>query len=586
MSTRISIAAATLVAALAVAPAAFAQAPKPVFNVVALGDSFASGEGAPQIAGQHSAGGRVIGEPNVWDATVPAGSAAFLDADDCHRSPKAGAPLAAARLAAEFPEIDVRFRSFACSGASTGEGILGPYTFRTPDSGARLRGEEVTKPAQIRQARDAFGATPIDAVVMNVGGNDVNFKKIVQRCFNITLVGRCDTGLRRQNTLDEFQPGFQTLNGRFDRVARALASTGLQGEEELPAPARKVIFTAVPNLATGDGDQPCDGETTDAFVENLVRGESIFVRELIFEPLIGEFERAAGEHGWAFADGVIDGFAGHGICATDNFINTNIEAVTRQGEDSATSGLPLVAVSSGFAHPNYDGYEVYADAIYPELKAELRARFTPPPVRPVPKALEAGAVVFGFQGQLAEFAVHHEIQLLSTSGAALGPPVASAPGETELRVPLPAGAGDRFLALARACGPLTGGRACTPFSAPRPVSVVAPPPPTGLTLTPGRPDSPLVPGPEGALTAQWLHPTGDPDVRRFVLTAGKVTLEADGPARRAAVFTGMQDRAPATVSVVACSDFACSLPATATGQAGTGKFPFKGGPEDLLARLR
>jgi hypothetical protein len=591
MSTRISIAAAVLITALAAATPALAQTrpeAKPDFNVVGLGDSFASGEGAPDVAGEHSNGGRVTGQPEIWDATVPATSEAFLDADDCHRSPRAGAAVAARLLAGEFPEVDVEFRSFACSGATTVDGIVGPFEFLAPDSGIRPKGTQLTKLAQVRQARNAFGTTPIDAVVMNIGGNDANFKEIVKRCFNVPVFFvRCDTGDRGEKTLEIFDNGLQTLNGRYDKVARALASTGLAGEEELAVPARKVILTAVPNLATGNGNQPCDGETADNFADNLVRDESIFLRENVFEPLIAEFERAADEHGWVFADGVIGNFAGHGICATDNFINTNLEAIHRQGEDSASAGWPGVALSSGFTHPNYKGQEAYADAILPKLRGELRAKFTPSPVRPVPHALERDpatgaptAIVLRFEGGQSEFEVHHEVKLVGAQGNALTTVIAGEPGATELRVPLPAAATPRFLVLARSCGPLKFERSCTPFSAPRPVSLIAPPAPTGLELSPGRPASPFVPGPDAALTAAWEFPAANPDLRRFVVTTGGKAFEAAGPLRRAAVLTGLTAARSQKVEVAACSDFECSAPLIGAGAPGTGTFEFFKGLND------
>ena len=87
-------------------------------------------------------------------------------------------------LATQFPDIDFTFRSFACSGARIDEGPLGPYEAAQPID------QDHKVPSQISQANDYLNAPPgtdkrIDALVMNIGGNNLGFGNIIQRCLNL-----------------------------------------------------------------------------------------------------------------------------------------------------------------------------------------------------------------------------------------------------------------------------------------------------------------------------------------------------------------------------------------------------------------
>jgi len=110
------------------------------FQVVVLGDSFASGEGAPAVDGDYGADGAKIGNlrgdrPDATPFSDWNGNStdqAFTGdgptaARRCHRSPKATAPLAVGLLEDRFPGIGFTFRSFACSGARIEEGAYGSF---------------------------------------------------------------------------------------------------------------------------------------------------------------------------------------------------------------------------------------------------------------------------------------------------------------------------------------------------------------------------------------------------------------------------------------------------------------------------
>ena len=110
--------------------------------IVALGDSFSSGEGAPEF--ERDANGRV---------------------HRCHRSANAWPALLAQRKNADFV-------SFACSGARTADVVSrGPQDL----------------PSQIGRLAELDS---VDLVTVTVGGNDLGFKRVLINCG--AAIARCD----------------------------------------------------------------------------------------------------------------------------------------------------------------------------------------------------------------------------------------------------------------------------------------------------------------------------------------------------------------------------------------------------------
>ena len=167
---------------LLVAPVASASAKN--FQVVVFGDSYGSGEGAPATNGDYGADGGalrnqgVLGIINEGSRPLPNpaadwnGNAADSEftgdgptaARRCHRSPRATAPRAVRLLAAEFPDVDFTFRSFACSGARIDEGPIGSYEGAQPidqtrPTGCRLRSPRPTPTSPIRRRASPTAST-------------------------------------------------------------------------------------------------------------------------------------------------------------------------------------------------------------------------------------------------------------------------------------------------------------------------------------------------------------------------------------------------------------------------------------------
>ena len=90
-------------------------------------------------------------------------------------------------------------------------------------------------PPQLTQINTAFNGR-IDALLMNLGGNDAGFAALIQECLNIAVIGDCHNKGRRQRGSSTKKLG--VLNSRFDRLALALEGNAHSGDPELEQEAR------------------------------------------------------------------------------------------------------------------------------------------------------------------------------------------------------------------------------------------------------------------------------------------------------------------------------------------------------------
>jgi len=184
----------TQATAAAPAPAANSK-PIPTFVMVGFGDSYGSGEGAPAQPGRYAfnpkSGYYEASRKVVWTK-----GGTVMD-ERCHRSPNSGLNQAADLLRRTFAgKVNVLFRNFACSGASIrysvdatfggvngspdSGGILTDYTGMGPDKKSLP-----VIPPQVEQANDWLAQgqlSQVDAVLVNIGGNDAGFGRMLALC--------------------------------------------------------------------------------------------------------------------------------------------------------------------------------------------------------------------------------------------------------------------------------------------------------------------------------------------------------------------------------------------------------------------
>lgn len=341
-------------AALAAPPAVAAAQDR--FTIVSIGDSFGSGEGNPEQPGEHAADGELIGRPERWGPTP--------DAQRCHRSPLAHGARAADLLRARFPRLPITFIHVACSGASITAGLLGPYAGVEPSDGVVLD-PQLT---QVNRALRAAGVRRADALVVNIGVNDIGFGDLVTACVALVTFD-CNA---MEGTVEHTRAQLSALGGRFEALQAAIA--GRRGARSpLAALPGRTYLVEYPDPTRDDDGEYCHQAPAGDLLARITRNETRWVSEEIVPALNQRLREAVDNAGavgltWEYVGGNVDDFARHGYCARDRFLNTNADALLLQGADARE--FPVRA-SNGVVHPNGPGHAAVAQRVADAIARQI-----------------------------------------------------------------------------------------------------------------------------------------------------------------------------------------------------------------------
>ncbi|TCQ10112.1 hypothetical protein C8J34_102517 [Rhizobium sp. PP-F2F-G36] len=346
--------------------------------IVGLGDSFASGEGNPDIPvklSKEKDSNRAFPLPMRGDEKIGRVAAQWLDRD-CHRSLLGAQQRAAIHFSARRPREETIFLGFACSGAEILEGLIGPYagtgdtsefSYKGREKGQRWRWDESQINQVIRALCREEASVPrglaiaynsrdwrngkyknllddkfengtldklllscptglkrtIDAVLLSVGGNDIGFSKIIAGIL--------------------VPPGLKAVLFRLADQSRSPAQAKRYIANDLPGKymaldeifetrlkitdAKKVIIAAYPNPTTDQRGEVCGSNKggfrrgLEAFprrsTANVSASESRNIVTYVVDPLNTAVRKAPERGGrrWTVADTYLPRVNGHGICA-------------------------------------------------------------------------------------------------------------------------------------------------------------------------------------------------------------------------------------------------------------------------------
>jgi hypothetical protein len=297
-------------ASLALIPTSPAGAATRTLRVIAVGDSYASGEGA-------------IG--SGW-------TNAF-----CHRSSLAAPQNAAGQLATLRP---VSFSSLACSGSITGSAIGAGAT--APSGPKTLLG------GSGQLAGVGLPGERIDGLTMSIGGNDLGFAGIVAACMD--PFSDCSTNPAVTGPLGA---AFGSLPARLDAVAAAVQGSG----KITPGTVQNVFVTEYPDPTTGPWGARCGSPLAPAFqgLDGVSAAEATFASAALVAPLnaalagmVSRANAAPGTHPvWHFVTGISARYVTHGYCTgggspaihawfVPRYISTPVDSATSQGDAMGT----------------------------------------------------------------------------------------------------------------------------------------------------------------------------------------------------------------------------------------------------------
>jgi len=320
--TILGLTCASLLACAQTSPTPPAPVPPAAFHVVALGDSYASGQGAPD---------------EVWKWWKH-GTPRWED-ERCNRSLHAASHQAVEILRQQGN--DVGYDSFACSGATIETGLIGPYDGSEPPLGPHI-----PLPPQVDALAALASAGDVDAVTISIGGNDILFALIVGDC-----IAMPDCNLSKI-IIDQ---RIADLPGRLQLLAQGLVTVPIQSE--------RIFLLGYPKPTEDDAGSYCDGEPLGDVLTGVSAAESQWVTEYVLPRLNRTLCEAAQTHGWTYVGGAENRFEKHGWCAqSQRWINTVEDSMSQQRHPR------------GSVHPNVDGYAdlgaLMADAMTPLLTGQ------------------------------------------------------------------------------------------------------------------------------------------------------------------------------------------------------------------------
>ena len=371
-------------------------------------------------------------------AARDAAAAAFDDLADsfgptwqsrqCHRSSFAGQVQAARFLEDADPRTSVTFIHVACSGARIPRGLIGPFSGQEPVDDASTPGGKALIRPQVDIAAERTAGREIDAAIVSIGGNDVQFGGLLEACamqqtcfesppvadpfIDSHIADVCaptgvldficydyladmDVPSRSANEIltgtgeacggaagdDPDTHGLDDLSCNYDdvqtRINELTSAGSLFGIHETDG-SERVYLTAYPSFTRRESSPPGGPTELCAFdpsaplserarnLPGFSLEENDWVDSIAAPRLAEAMQSSAIEHGWRFVDEHVAEFVGHGYCADDNWIVRLNESVEVQARLD-----PIASSFVGAAHPNAAGHAAYAEAIVGALLCDF-----------------------------------------------------------------------------------------------------------------------------------------------------------------------------------------------------------------------
>ena len=292
-------------------------------TIANLGDSYASGEGAPYASG------------SKWDNTL------------CHRSGNSGQARAVKTLKRENPGVAIAFKNVSCSGAQIAEGILLSQRkstwFGQPEPLQRV----VTP--QLQAVRNWLGENSyaeLNIVMVSGGGNDINFGKVVEDYLVLPNVFEADSAA--YNNL------IAVISADVPQLYRSLHQAIEENFEY-----DRVLVSEYPDPLRDSNGVLCH---QPQFFNP--RSEFSAINSAFLQPLNTTIQNTVGGLAkFRYVSGPMERSRRNGLCngATPYFNNGVLESIAMQGD------------VYGMVHPNRRGHrEIYQPVYEEQLRQALR----------------------------------------------------------------------------------------------------------------------------------------------------------------------------------------------------------------------
>ncbi|MBX6167527.1 MAG: SGNH/GDSL hydrolase family protein, partial [Thermobispora bispora] len=339
---------------------------KPANFVVAMGDSYSSGEGASRSGGvdYYRNSNNNGSAQDADDPRFPrqsSGNPRFRNA--CHRSKESWQrkallpddPHNTIGTRADTFDPDMDYHMVACSGAQT-ENVLSYSQGRTNAFGDSIRAQygELT---QIDQGYLDWNTT---LVTISIGGNDAGFSTILQSCLYPLPFAECQDNVFSE--LNDTTPLTDAEPKRIDGPVRSSIIQALKAIHE-KAPNARIILMGYPYIFSA----PCQFDTYPDFIPDpLTQGEFEWITQTTghMDEMLSALPQDPELQGIPvkFAD-PRQAFLGYGACSGGT------EAIHKIVRDMTPGDMAGLFSSQSF-HPNTFGTTLYAQVLTNALAAQ------------------------------------------------------------------------------------------------------------------------------------------------------------------------------------------------------------------------
>jgi hypothetical protein len=355
--------------------------------IVGLGDSFASGEGNPDVPvlfsrdrsadyGARSETRDLTGYPARVGPWKQIGDKAFIQENarwsdqGCHRSLYSHQLRAALQLSIEDEHRAVTYVGVACSGSEVTYGLFlsyagnewvpNPSDMSQISAIAAAQCDEHDAPMQdlpeayhmdgtiaelkgglVLRKCDPINARKIDLMFVSIGGNDVGFSRLLANSVlsDESTLRMLGGWFGQVHDLDDASLGLEALILRYKSLNRAVHYLLHIPWEQ----SDRVLLTAYPGLALqGDGKSTCpDGvEGMDVLPDFHLSETKLRVGTWIADKLNNAMKDAAAHYQWTFVDQHRRDFLGRGICAGTTYDGADIADELRLPRKTAEGWRP------------------------------------------------------------------------------------------------------------------------------------------------------------------------------------------------------------------------------------------------------
>jgi hypothetical protein len=314
--------------------------------IVGLGDSFAAGEGNPDIPAEFTANRRetdffftrLAGHGTTRYPKKDKGNEAVWLDRRCHRSMYSYQFKTALQLALSNPHEAITYVTFSCSGAVTNEIVSDSQ--KANEGGPKLKPQLLALQEVLQNG--SKGPRPIDYLLLSTGGNDIGFADYVAYILlrqgsllkALELIKHVSEKRMKENfELNKFERdllGSVGVAGNYGKLQKALLEpspsskpTWIRIKDCDAGPCRRVLLTPYPNVLTDESGAQCQGnrlEFDDSFGSDDKRATKIeTVKRYVFEQIMSVQRQVGARFGWTLIDGNLSAYINHGFCARNSF---------------------------------------------------------------------------------------------------------------------------------------------------------------------------------------------------------------------------------------------------------------------------